>query len=626
MHPEGIFDHLNPEQRRAVEAVRGPVCILAGAGSGKTTTITHRIANQVASGAFEPAQILAVTFTDKAAGEMRGRLTRLGAEGVRARTFHSAALAQLHHLAAEPPGRILASKAVALRQIANSLPRPYRFRPAADLAAEIEWAKNRRLPPEDYEDSLGAHEPPIPSDLMARVYRSYERGKGSNGLIDFEDVLELALRMFREDGDARDRFQSRYTAFTVDEYQDVNFLQQSLLEEWLGGRDELCVVGDDYQSIYAFTGASPRYLLAMPRAYPGTEVIRLERNYRSSPQVLELANRLAGGLGGAHKLLRATRPAGPPPLEEAIPATGDEARFVADRAAALHSEGVAYEDMAVLYRVNFRSEDYEEAFASAGLPYQVRDGAFLARPAARRLLRQLRHGRSSGVAAEVRRLAERDGYVADLPDDVGEREMTRQNDLARLIRLAEEFDDGVRTGSHFAADLEARFGSGDGGRGVNLLTLHRAKGLEFEAVFLPRLVEGELPFRKSKSEEALAEERRLFYVGITRAKRHLALTWPRSGRPSRFLAEVGIAGRGSRPSRDQAEAPSGVVTALKSWRVRRAQADGVPAFVVLHDSTVDEIARRHPRSESQLAAIPGIGPAKLERYGQDLIALLSGVD
>ena len=357
MQPEGISDHLNPEQRRAVEAVRGPVCILAGAGSGKTTTITHRIANQVASGAFQPAQILAVTFTDKAAGEMRGRLTRLGAEGVRARTFHSAALAQLHHLAAEPPGQILSSKAVALRQIANSLPRPYRFRPAADLAAEIEWAKNRRLPPGDYEDSLGAHEPPIPSDLMARVYRSYERGKGSQGLIDFEDVLELALRMFQEDGDARERFQSRYAAFTVDEYQDVNFLQQSLLEEWLGGRDELCVVGDDDQSIYAFTGASPRYLLAMPRAYPGTEVIRLERNYRSSPQVLEVANRLSGGLGGAHKLLRATLPAGPPPLEEAIPATGDEARFVADRAVALHSEGVAYEDMAVLYRVNFRSED-----------------------------------------------------------------------------------------------------------------------------------------------------------------------------------------------------------------------------------------------------------------------------
>ena len=244
-----IFDGLNPEQRRAVEAVRGPVCILAGAGSGKTTTITHRVANQVASGAFRSDEILAVTFTDKAAGEMRARLERLGVTGVRASTFHSAALGQLRFFAPEPVGKIMASKALPLRYIGNSLPRPYRFRPAADLATEVEWAKNRRIPPGDYLHSLGDHEPPIPKDLMVKVYRDYERRKADQGYVDFEDLIEMAIRLFDADSGALEQVRDRYHAFTVDEYQDVNLLQQTLLDRWLGERDELCAVGDDYQSI-----------------------------------------------------------------------------------------------------------------------------------------------------------------------------------------------------------------------------------------------------------------------------------------------------------------------------------------------------------------------------------------
>ena len=213
---------LNSEQQRAVEAVRGPVCILAGAGSGKTTTITHRVANQVASGAFRADEILAVTFTDKAAGEMRGRLEQLGVPGVRCATFHAAALGQLRFFAAEQPGRILASKVLPLRYIANSLPRPYRFRPAADLATEVEWAKNRRIAPADYLSSLGEHQPPIPEDLMLRVYREYERRKERDGWVDFEDLLELTIRLFDGDAGALEQVRGRYQAFTVDEYQDVD--------------------------------------------------------------------------------------------------------------------------------------------------------------------------------------------------------------------------------------------------------------------------------------------------------------------------------------------------------------------------------------------------------------------
>jgi DNA helicase-2/ATP-dependent DNA helicase PcrA len=614
-----VFAGLNDEQRRAVEAVRGPVCVLAGAGSGKTTTITRRIANQVVTGVFERSAILAVTFTDKAAGEMRERLAKLGIPGVAARTFHSAALAQLHHFARDRVGEVLPSKALILKQSANTLPVPFRFRPVGDLATEVERAKNKRLTPDTYLDALGDHEPPIPADLMVKVFRQYERRKEAQGRIDFEDLLELAIRLYDDDDGAVDTFRARYRAFTVDEYQDVNLLQQTLLERWLGERDDLCVVGDDYQSIYSFTGATPEHLLAVPRRFPHATVVRLEENYRSTPEILELANGLVPKLGGARKVLRAVRPAGPEPVVKALADPAGEVESVVAQVRAFNRDGgVPYEEMAVLYRINSRSEDFEEAFSRAGIPYQVRGGAFLARPAARQMLRVLGRSARAGAAETVRGAAEAQGFIEAIPEGLGEEELTRQNDLARLVRLAEEFDDGTRTIADFLADLEARFGAESQGRGVNLLTYHRAKGLEFEVVFLPRLEEGELPFKRARSRGALAEERRLLYVGMTRAKGHLELTW--AGKPSRFLEELGVV-----VSRPSPRAPDGtVVRALKAWRLERARGDGVPAFVVFHDKTLDEIARRLPRDRNQLAAVPGIGPAKLDRYGDELLATLAG--
>jgi DNA helicase-2/ATP-dependent DNA helicase PcrA len=612
----GIFEGLNPEQRAAVEAVRGPVCIVAGAGSGKTTTITRRIAHQVASDTFDASEILAVTFTDKAAGEMRSRLAALGVKGVEARTFHSAALAVLRGLAPEPPAGVLPSKVITLRQIAHALPKPFRFRPAADLATEIERAKNRRIGPSAYRRSLDGHAPPIPPDLMERVYREYERRKEARGLLDFEDMLELAVRLLEEDASARERFQARFKAFTVDEYQDVNQLQQALLELWLGDRDDLCVVGDDYQSIYGFTGATPAYLLARRG-----RVIRLETNYRSTPAVLALANRLVPRLGGAEKTLRAVRPEGPDPVVRAFGDREDETAFVVEQIKDLHREGVPYDEIAVLYRTNARSEEYEEALAAARIPYRVRSGSFLERPAARRLLPALRRSSSNEVAAEVRRLAEAQGLLEEPGEGLGESELARQQDLARLVRLAEELDDGQRTAAEFVTLLEDRFAEGGGDEGVNLLTYHRAKGLEFEAVFLPRLELKELPIRQAKTDEAVAEERRLLYVGLTRAKRHLFLT--RAARASAFLAELGIdAGPERRAKADEAELPP-AFRALKEWRLTRARRDGVPAYVVFHDSTLAEIATRHPATQAQLAGVSGVGPAKLERYGSEVLATLA---
>ncbi len=597
---------LNAEQRRAVEAVRGPVCILAGAGSGKTTTITRRIANQVASGAFTPSQILAVTFTDKAAGELRGRLETLGVMGVRASTFHSAALSQLRHFRPDAVGKILASKALMLRQLANALPAPFKFRPAGDLATEIEWARNKRIAPGRYLASLDGHAPPIPPDLMVRIYERYEARKREQGLIDFEDLLERAIDVF-DDEQAAAEFRERYLAFTVDEYQDVNLLQETLLDRWLGDRDDLCVVGDDYQSIYGFTGATPAYLLGVPERFPQAAVIRLEENYRSTPQVLELANRLVPKLGGAEKVLRAVRPDGPEPEVRPFPTPEAEAAYLVER---IRAAGCPFEEIALLCRTHARLADFEEVLHEAGIPSQ--GAALLTREAARRMLRVL--DPAAPAAEQVPRIARDQGWLPDPPDKLGEREQTRQNDLARLVRLAEEIGS---TGADFRAELERRFGhGGEARRGVHLLTYHGAKGLEFELVLLPRLEEKELPSKLAKTAVDVGEERRLFYVGMTRAKRGLTITWVR--KPSRFLAELG-SGSHEQP---RAEAPEGFES-LKAWRLQRARTDEVPAYLVFHNSTLEEIAGRRPRSLAELAAIPGVGPAKLERYGEGVLAVLA---
>jgi DNA helicase-2/ATP-dependent DNA helicase PcrA len=634
---EEILARLNPAQRQAAEAIRGPVAILAGAGTGKTTTITHRIAYQVATGTFPAGAILAVTFTEKAANELKERLGRLGVEGVDARTFHSAGLSQLARAwptaTGEPMPDILDSKAPLISSLANALPPPHRFMPRGELANEIEWAKNRMVSPSGYlaEIERTGHEPPIPAELMHRIYDGYERRKERTGRIDFEDMLGLAVRMFDEHPDAAERVRERFRSFTVDEYQDVNPLQQALLERWLGDRREVCVVGDDHQTIYTFTGASPEHLLTFPERYPDATIVRLEENYRSSPQVLTVANALAEHLGGFRKELRATRGDGPSPTARALPDPAAEVAFVVAEIRRLQAEGVPLEEMAVLYRINARSEPYEEAFAAASIPYQVRDGAFLRRPGPRSVLTRLRRALEADVVAAVERATEAVGYdpLAE-PDDA--EEVTRQADLGRLRALAAEFSSAHPEGDlgAFVAELASRFAVERSGRGLNLLTYHRAKGLEFDAVFLPRLLDKELPFRSGRAAADPVEERRLLYVGITRARRHLFLSWPAEPRtqPSPFLAELGVASASPATAVRKA-APRVAVAAegplfdrLKRWRLERAKADGVPAYVVFHDATLAAIAEARPRDWADLAAISGVGPAKLERYADEVLGIV----
>lgn len=635
--PDEILAGLNDAQCEAATAARGPVAILAGAGTGKTTTITHRIAYQVATGAMPAQRILAVTFTEKAAGELKTRLSTLGVERVEARTFHSAALSQLAKLwqthTAEALPDVLDHKAPLIASLANSLPPPHKFLPRRELAGEIEWAKNRMIPPDRYLDELGDHEPPIPRELMLRVYEGYERRKRAIGRLDFEDMLGLSLRLFDEHPAAVEEIRARFHAFTVDEFQDVNLLQAALLDRWLGDRDDVCVVGDDYQTIYSFTGASPTHLLGFTQRFPHAKVVRLEENYRSSPQVLEVANRLASRLGGFRKTLRATRPEGPPPVARPLPDEPAEVAAVVQAARGLRDEGVPLEEIAVLYRINARSEPFEEAFAAARIPYQVRDGAFLRRPGPRAVLQRLKRETAGDepVAPSVALVTEAVGFDPDGSAD-SEEEATRQSDLGRLRALAGEFD-AAHPGAGlaaFAAELARRFSTEHSGRGVNLLTYHRAKGLEFDAVFLPRLLDGELPFRSGRARAEPEEERRLLYVGITRARRCLFLTWPMDARsgPSPFLDELEVRPSATLPRSTMSRPPVAVKAGgalfdrLKEWRRKRAQADGMPAYVVFHDRTLAEIAEVRPKDWADLAAITGVGPAKLERYADEVLTIV----
>jgi DNA helicase-2/ATP-dependent DNA helicase PcrA len=472
---------------------------------------------------------------------------------------------------------------------------------------------------------------------MARVYEGYERRKAATRRLDFEDMLGLAVRLFDDHPSAADEIHARYAAFTVDEYQDVNPLQQALLERWLGNRDELCVVGDDYQTIYGFTGASPSYLLGFGDRFPDARIVRLERNYRSTPEVLGVANRLADRLGGFRKTLRATRPSGPEPVMMAVGGEAAEVAAVVEASRRLHrDEGVPYEGMAVLYRINARSEPFEEAFAAAGVPYQVKDGAFLRRPGPRAVLHRLR-GASGAVDAAVESVTAALGFATDDGAEVDSaEEVTRQADLARLRALASEFSGAAPNGdvAAFVAELTRRFSVGASGRGVNLMTYHRAKGLEFDAVFLPRLLEGELPFRSGRNRAPEDEERRLLYVGITRAKRYLFLTWPTDVLGSRgasvarspFVHEIAgtkAAAAPARGSRRAAATGDPAFEALRRWRRERADSDGVPAYVVFPDATLTEIARRRPRTRDELSSISGVGPTKLDRYADDVFMVLA---
>jgi DNA helicase-2/ATP-dependent DNA helicase PcrA len=559
---DGLLEGLDPEQRAAVEAPRGPVCVLAGAGTGKTRTITHRIAHLVQRGHVSAGQVLAVTFTARAAGEMRTRLRALGVHGAQARTFHAAALRQLRYfwprvVGGEQWQLMDRNKLRLVAQAANRVGLSTESDSLRDLAGEIEWAKASLVAPDDYPNAAGrtSRDTPAPAEQVAQVYRTYEELKNQAQLLDFDDLLLHTAAALEEHGEVAEEFRDRYRCFVVDEYQDVTPLQQRVLDAWLGQRDDLTVVGDANQTIYSFAGASPRPLLDFPRRFPEAVVVRLERDYRSTPQVVGLANEVIKWArdrpSGSRLRLIGQRPDGPKPTFTEFDDETLEAAAVARRVTALLDEGVSASEVAILYRVNAQSEVFEQALAEVGVPYQVRGGErFFQRAEVRQAMVALRsaaaHEPTGELPKVVREVLAGIGLTDEPPAGGTARE--KWESLLALVELAEELVTAVDSADlrKFVAELELRAEAQHPPtvEGVTLASLHAAKGLEWDAVFLVGLVEGTLPIQHADGDDAaIEEERRLLYVGVTRAREHLWMSWAlaraaggrRYRRRSRFL-------------------------------------------------------------------------------------------
>jgi DNA helicase-2/ATP-dependent DNA helicase PcrA len=683
---------LDDEQLEAVLAARGPVCVLAGAGTGKTRTITHRIAHLVASGHVAAGQVLAVTFTQRAAGEMRSRLRLLdatvqaGVGAVQALTFHAAAHRQLRYfwprVVGETGWQLLDSKFAVVARAASRTRLNVGTDDVRDLAGEIEWAKASLISPEQYPSAVAAAGRDIPMDAakIADIYTAYEALKvrdESVTLLDFDDLLLHTAAAIENDAAVAEEFRDRYRCFVVDEYQDVTPLQQRVLSAWLGDRDDLTVVGDANQTIYSFTGASPRFLLDFSRQFPDATVVRLERDYRSTPQVVSLANQVIaaarGRVAGSKLQLSGQRAPGPAPSFHEHPDETAEAAAVAKAIARLIESGTAPSEIAVLYRVNAQSEIYEEALTEAGIAYQVRGGeGFFNRQEIKQALLALQRAAERGAEGPlpelVREILEPLGLTASEP--VGTRARERWEALTALAGLVDD-EVAQRPQLDFPGLVTELRNRADARhppvvQGVTLASLHAAKGLEWDAVFLVGLADGTLPISHALAHgaesEPVEEERRLLYVGITRARMHLALSWAlsrspggrQSRKPSRFLN--GIApqtradpaptrarrGRGAktrcricnhdlttpaaimlgRCETCSADIDEGLLTRLKAWRLDVAKEQKVPAYVVFTDNTLIAIAELLPDDEAALIAIPGIGARKLEQYGPDVLDLV----
>jgi DNA helicase-2/ATP-dependent DNA helicase PcrA len=684
MLADDLLDALDPEQREVATALRGPVRVLAGAGTGKTRAITHRIAYGVAAGVYNPTEVLAVTFTTRAAGEMRTRLRTMGAGATQARTFHSAALRQVRYFwpkvyGGQPP-ELTASKIPVVAGAARRNRVEVNQAMLRDLASEIEWAKVSNVRPDDYErvaPRRGREVSGLDAATVAHVFGSYEELKRDQGRMDMEDVLLIGAALLSEDERVAAEVRRQYKWFVVDEFQDVSPIQSALLDLWLGGRDEICVVGDPAQTIYSFAGARASYLTDFTTKFPGATNVELVRNYRSTPQVIHAANALLKDSATKSVLLRAQSDAGPELSWREATDEVDEAEAVAEEASKLHKAGVPLREMAVLFRINAQSESFEDALTARGIPYVVRGAArFFERQEVRQALALMRgevragEAASSGLVDQVSAVLTGMGWSTEAPTARGQAR-DRWESLQALVSQAVDFEatEVAPTLAGFVAELDRRAHEQHApvAEGVTLATLHTAKGLEWDAVFLCGVQEGSMPITYADTPAAVEEERRLLYVGITRARKHLWVSWALARnpggqarrKPSRFLAglrpesvtdradagarsgsarrrgkKAAVCKQCQKPLASSRERNRGycadcpvpydedLFESLRSWRKEQADAQSVPAFVVFSDATLEALAEVKPQDRQSLQSINGIGKAKLEKYADELLELL----
>ena len=679
---DDLLQALDPEQRAVALALRGPVCVVAGAGTGKTRAITHRIAYGVATGVYKPTEVLAVTFTNRAAGEMRGRLRSLGAEGVQARTFHSAALRQARYFWPQVYGGEFPELTRSKIPLVNEAARRCGIRVDApvlrDLSAEIEWAKVSNVRPTDYArlSVQGRREVAgVDGATIGNVFAAYEDIKRDRNRIDMEDILLVTAAILADDERVAAQVRRQYQWFVVDEYQDVNPLQATLLNLWLGGRNDVCVVGDPLQTIYSFAGASPEILGSFSRTHPDGQRHELVRNYRSTPQIVAAANAVFGRNTKVKGVrLQSQQESGDPVTYVGYSDEVAEANAVANEIALLHRRGVPYKEMAILFRINAQSETFEGALGQQGIPYVLRGvERFFERAEVRQGITLLRGAARSGqkdgeLLGEVKAVLASIGYAEEAPTGAGA-VRDRWESLHALVSMAADLagSDNAAGLTELVADLDRRasHAHAPAADGVTLTTLHSAKGLEWDAVFCIGMHEGMMPSIHAQSDAEVEEERRLFYVGLTRARKDLMISWAASRNPggrasrkaTRFLDGLLPANHEARqtsrlprertlreskvarcrvcntmlaPGADRKrgrceDCPSNydevLYENLREWRTGQAGEQKVPAYVIFTDATLQAIAESKPQDVPGLSRIPGIGKVKLDRYAEEVLAL-----
>ena len=662
MNPEELLEALDPDQRAVATQVAGPLAVLAGAGTGKTRAITYRIAYGAAVGAFDPSNVLAVTFTQRAAFEMRHRLAQLGVPKAQARTFHSAALRQLRHfwptVVGGPLPDVIPHKASLVAASAARLGITIDRTNVRDIAAEVEWAKVSMIDAAHYASRVARLRRDVPAGLdagdMARLLDVYEDAKNERGVIDFEDILIYLCGMLQERTDVASIVRKQYRSFVVDEFQDVNLLQARLLDLWLGGRHDVCVVGDVAQTIYSFTGASPDYLTGFGRKHPGARIVELTRDYRSTPQIVSLANDVLARSTQREGTVRLSsqRDGGAQVTYRTYDDDRAEAEGVAASIADLIAGGMAPHSIAVLMRTNGQSQAFEEALGARGIPVAVAGGKpFFARDDVRTAISRLRAAAAAatddGSEGEiVRDVLSGVGWAPEAPS--GQAGSERWSNMNAIVGWAD--DSEAETLAAFVAELDERvaYQVEPDKAGVELATIHAAKGLEWDAVFLVGVAEGLLPISYAKTAAAREEERRLLYVAVTRARDLLTLSWARSrgtdGRGKRkrsrlldgiWPEEVGVGApkkkaRASTRALNQAfeeEASPQAIELfgrLKAWRLEVSRQAGVPPFAVFTDQTLRDIAQAMPKNTTQLRVIRGIGDVKVQRFAAPVLALVRG--